>query len=299
MRSRTLRLDGESGMSENDPAREESGKLKVAAPTGDALEQLASSPHERRERMLALIKEREFARVGDLSDRFGISEVTVRNDLAALAERGQIQRIHGGAIPRVAPGQERPFEEAETSFTAEKIAIGQAAAELVRDGESVIIDVGTTAVATAQALAARTELRDVVVFTNGLKTALALESAVPRIAIVVLGGTLRPLQHSLVDPLATHVLNRISASTLLLCCNGVHPTGGITNINLPEAEIKRHMLRVARRRIALADGSKIGRIELAKLCGLDQIDMIITGESADPSIIDSLREHGCDVWVAR
>lgn len=299
MRSHTLRLGRERGVSKNDLVREEGGKPAPASAPGDVPERLASSPNERRERMLALIKEREFARVGDLSDRFGISEVTVRSDLAALAERGQIHRIHGGAIPRAVLGQERPFEESETSFAVEKLAIGRAAAELVRDGESVIIDVGTTAVATARALAARTELCDVVVFTNGLKTALELESAVPRIAIVVLGGTLRPLQHSLVDPLATHILDQISASTLLLCCNGVHPTGGITNINLPEAEIKRRMLRVARRRIVLADGSKIGRIELAQLCGIDQIDMIITDESADPSILDSLREHGCEVWLAR
>ena len=299
MRSRTLRLGRERGVSKNDLVREEGGKPAAASAPGDALARLASSPNERRERMLALIKEREFARVGDLSDRFGISEVTVRSDLAALAERGQIHRIHGGAIPRAAPGQERPFEESETSFAVEKLAIGRAAAELVRDGESVIIDVGTTAVATARALAARTELCDVVVFTNGLKTALELESAVPRIAIVVLGGTLRPLQHSLVDPLATHILDQISVGTLLLCCNGVHPTGGVTNINLPEAEIKQHMLRVARRRIVLVDGSKIGRIELAQLCEIDQIDMIITGESADPSILDSLKEQGCEVWVAR
>jgi len=152
--------------------------------------------------------------------------------------------------------------------------------------------------AAARALAARTELRDVVVFTNGLKTALELESVVPRIAVVVLGGTLRPLQHSLVDPLATHILDRISVSTLLLCCNGVHPTGGVTNINLPEAEIKRHMLKIARRRIVLADGSKIGRIELAHLCRIDEVDMVITGESASAPVLDALREHACEVLVA-
>ena len=99
-------------MSENDHVRKEGGKPLEAASTEDGLDKLASSsPDERRERMLALIKEREFALVGDLSDLFGISEVTVRNDLAALTKRGQIHRIHGGAmIPRAAPGQERPFE---------------------------------------------------------------------------------------------------------------------------------------------------------------------------------------------
>lgn len=249
--------------------------------------------------MLAVINERAFVRVGELSNQFGISEVTARNDLTVLAERGQIVRIRGGAMPRAGLGRERAFEEALASFAVEKLAIGRAAAELVRDGESVMIDVGTTAVAAARALAARTELRDVVVFTNGLKIALELEPAIPRLTVVVLGGTLRPLQHSLVEPLSTPMLEQLSVSTLLLGCNGVHPTGGITNVNLPEAQVKRHMLKVARRRIVLADGDKIGRIELSRLCGVDEVDMVITGESADPELLDALREHGCEVQVAQ
>jgi DeoR family transcriptional regulator of aga operon len=268
----------------------------AATPLGPA--ELAPHADERRNRMLALIHDRAFVRVKELSDRFGISEVTVRNDLAALAERGRIHRVRGGAIPRAALGHERPFEESVTSFALEKLAIGRAAAELIRDGDSLILDVGTTSVAAARALVDRTELRDVVVFTNGLKTALELEPAVPRLTVVVLGGTLRPLQHSLVDPLAAHVLERISVGTLLLGCNGVHPTGGVTNINLPEAEIKRRMIGIAGRRVVLADGSKIGRIELAHLCDIDEIDMVITGESASAPVVDALRER-CEVLVAR
>ena len=255
---------------------------------------------ERRGRMLSLIKEREFVPVTELSDRFGISEVTVRSDLAALASLGQIHRIRGGAIPRGELGQERPFEESEAAYADEKRAIGRAAAELLSDGESVIVDVGTTAVAAARAIVARDDLKDVVVFTNGLKTALALEPAIPRLSVVVSGGTLRPLQHSLVEPMATRILDgELSVATVFLGCNGVHPDAGITNVNLPEAHVKQRMLKSARRKVVLADGSKIGRIELAQLCGIDQIDMVITGESADPSILDSLREHGCEVWLAR
>ena len=118
-------------MSENGSTRGKNDYPAAAAAAGGALKQLAASPNERRERMLALIKEREFVRVGELSNQFGISEVTVRNDLAALAEQGQIHRIRGGAIPRATLGQERPFEESKTSFAAEKLAIGRAAAELV------------------------------------------------------------------------------------------------------------------------------------------------------------------------
>ena len=109
--------------------------------------------------------------------------------------------IRGGAIPRSITRQEQPFEDSISSFAAEKVAIAQAAAALLEDGETVLVDVGTTAAAAARAIAEREELSDVVVFTNGLKTALELESATPRVTVVVLGGTLRPLQHSLVDPL--------------------------------------------------------------------------------------------------
>jgi DeoR family transcriptional regulator of aga operon len=252
----------------------------------------------RRERMLALIKEREFVRVGELSDAFGISEVTVRTDLDALAGRGQIHRVRGGAIPRLVPRQEVPFEDSVASNAEEKTAIGQAAAALIRDGETVLIDVGTTVAATARALVDRTDLQDVVVFTNGLKTALELEPAIPRITVVVLGGTLRPLQHSLVDPLATLILDQITAKSVLLGCNGVDPVAGITNINLPEAATKQRMLESAQRRIVLADGSKLGRVEVAKLCPVEQIDLVITGRSADPAVVEALRDRDCEVLVA-
>jgi DeoR family transcriptional regulator of aga operon len=278
----------------------ERGRNEPTAPPADGASQLAAlRPDERRDRMLAVINERAFVRVDELSSQFGVSEVTARSDLAVLAERGQIARIRGGAMPRPALGRERPFEEALASFASEKVAIGQAAADLIQDGESLIVDVGTTALAAARALVARTDLTDTVVFTNGLKAALELEPAIPRITVVVLGGTLRPLQHSLVDPLASHMLEQVSVGTLLLGCNGIHPTAGVTNINLPEAQIKRQMLKIARRRIVLADGDKVGRTELAHLCPVDEIDMLITGESADPDVLDALREQGCEVRVVR
>jgi DeoR family transcriptional regulator of aga operon len=249
----------------------------------------------RRDQMLAAIQERHFLHVRELSERFGISEVTVRSDLDALASRGDVHRIRGGAFPAL---PERPFEESETSFAEEKVAIGRAAAELVHDGEALLIDVGTTAAAAARALSARTDLENVLVFTNGLKTALELEPAHPRITVVLLGGTLRPLQHSLVDPLATVILDQIRVDTLLLGCNGIDPAGGITNINLPEAEVNRRMIRVAGRTIVLADGSKFGTVELAQLCPIAEVEMVITGESADPAAVQALREVGCEVRVA-
>jgi DeoR family transcriptional regulator of aga operon len=248
--------------------------------------------------MLALIQGRQFVRVGELSAEFGISEVTVRSDLELLASRGLIHRFRGGATPRASAGSERAYEETESSHAAEKLAIGEAAVRRVRAGDSLILDVGTTSVAAARALVARADLQDVVVFTNGLKTALELEPAIGRLSVIVLGGTLRRLQHSLVDPLAGVLLAGITVNTVFLGCSGVDPLGGVTNVNLPEAEVKKRMLSVARRRIVLADGSKIGRVELAHLCSIGDVDAVITGTSADPDVVQALRDIGCEVEVA-
>jgi DeoR family transcriptional regulator of aga operon len=271
------------------PADKASAKSVPERPPGAGL---------RRDQMLEAIRERHFLHVRELSERFGISEVTVRSDLDVLDSRGEVYRIRGGAIPRTLSDQERPFEESETSFAEEKVAIGRAAAELVGDGEALLIDAGTTAAAAARALSARTDLDSLVVFTNGLKTALELEPGHPRITVVLLGGTLRPLQHSLVDPLATVILGQIRVNTLLLGCNGADAVGGITNMNLPEAEVKKRMIRTAGRNIVLADGSKIGAVELAHLCPIGEVDMVITGESADAVAVEALRERGCEVRVA-
>ena len=156
---------------------------------------------------------------------------------------------------------------------------------------------GTTTAAAARALSGRKDLENVVVFTNGLKTALHLEDGYPRITVVLLGGTLRPLQHSLVDPLATVILDQIRVQTLLLGCNGVDAEGGVTNINLPEAEIKKRMIAAAGRRVVLADGSKIGAVKLARLCSVEEVDLVLTGRSADPAAVEALRDRGCEVRV--
>lgn len=247
--------------------------------------------------MLAAVLEREFIRVTDLSEMFGISEVTVRSDLDALQGEGKIRRVHGGATVRPAvPRPERSFEMSLGAQAMEKRLIGRAAAAMVSSGETIILDVGSTTAAVARALAARAELVDVVCFTNGLKIALELEPAIPRLSVVLTGGTLRPLQHSLVDPLANTILADIHADTVFLGCNGVSPSG-VTNVNLPEAEMKRRMAAGARRRIVVATGDKIGETSLAPLCDVEDVALLITDSSAEPRPLQELREAGMEIEV--
>jgi DeoR family transcriptional regulator of aga operon len=195
--------------------------------------------------MLALVSSREFVRVAELVDRFGVSEVTVRTDLDTLSRDGLVRRVHGGVRPGARSRAERSFEETTTSHSAAKAAIGIAAAGLVEDDDSILLDVGTTTAALAKALVLNESLDDLTVFTNGLRIAAELERAVPRITVVVTGGTLRPMQYSLVEPLASLMLARIRPSIVFLGASGVHAQHGITNVNLPEAGLKSTMLATA------------------------------------------------------
>lgn len=249
--------------------------------------------------MLSMVREREFMRVADLSRIFRISEVTVRADLANLSDHGLLQRVHGGAIVRDSePRTERTFEEALDSYAAEKAGIGRHAASSIRSGETVILDVGTSTTAMAHALVHRSDLTDVTVFTSSLTIALELEAAIPQISVVVTGGTLRPRQHSLVDPMAGLIFDNINASTAFIGCNGVHPQSGVTNVNLPEATMKRKMIEAAQRTVVVADGSKLGNISVAKVADLAEIDQLITGPSAPPEMVEELVSMGVSVEIA-
>jgi DeoR family transcriptional regulator of aga operon len=256
-------------------------------------------PELRQERIAGLVQERGFVRVADAATRFRVSTVTIRNDLQALERRGKLRRIRGGAVPASVVPSEQPFEASALNLATEKARIGASAASKVASGETVILDVGTTTTAVARALLTRKDLRDVTVFTAALSVALELEPAYPRITVVVTGGTLRPLQHSLVNPLATVLLSRLHASVCFIGCNGVDAESGVTNINLPEAEIKRAMLLAARRRVIVADGSKFGEVELAKVCEIQEVSTVITDQTADPAVVAEIEAAGCTVELAR
>lgn len=256
-------------------------------------------PAELRQRVVHQLLERHgFVRVRELADRFGVSTVTVRHDLQQLEERHMARRVHGGAMPVAGARIERSFEEVMAERSEEKAAIARAAAALVSSGESVLLDVGTTSAALADELVSRTDVTDLTVFTNGLKIALSLEAAHPRFTIVVIGGTLRPKQHSLVDPLAAPMLDSIRVDIAFIGCNGVDPEAGITNVNLPEAAVKHRMIAAASRGVVLADSTKLGHRALARVCGIDEVDVLVTDAGANADLLGVIRSHEVDVIVS-
>src|SRR6202020_2492355 len=180
-------------------------------------------------------------------------------------------------------------EEVAVEAAEAKARIAAAAADLLEPGMSVLLDVGTTAAAVARELLRRDELRGRPLVPSGLSIALLLETAIPRLQVVVTGGTLRPLQHSLVAPLAGHVLARVHDHLALLGCHGVDAEAGGTNINLPEAEVKAAMIGAAARTAVIADGSKIGRVHLGQVADVSAVDVLITDPTAPGAALAELR----------
>lgn len=251
----------------------------------------------RRDRIRERLDARGYVRVSEVAHDFGVSTVTARADVDALVDSGVARRVHGGAVATDAR-PESSFEESLAASASAKRTIGERAAALVSSGQSVFLDVGTTALSVARALAQRAELRDVVVITNGLNIALELEPEIPRFTVIVTGGALRPLQHSLVDPLARTLLQQVHADVAVLGCNGVDVEAGITNVNLPEAEVKAHMVEASDRVVIVADATKLGRVTLGRVCALDAVDALVTDAEADPAVVDELRAAGVAVEVA-
>lgn len=229
--------------------------------------------HLRHGEIVALVRQQGELSVSELSRVLRVSEVTVRSDLKALEEGGQVRRTRGGVRLPLDLRGEAPLEETRHQHASAKRRIGQAAAGLVQSGETLFLDVGSTATEIARHLSPT--LRDVTVVTPGLNIALELER-LPGVRVIVTGGTLRALQHSLVSPYALEVLRHIHADRLFLGCNGVDAAGGITNANHEEAEVKRVMVAQARHVTVVADHSKLGVTSRAQVATARQVQTLIT-----------------------
>jgi DeoR family transcriptional regulator, aga operon transcriptional repressor len=255
----------------------------------------ASATDVRRARILELVRSHDFVRVADLGEMLGVSSVTVRGDLDVLAARGDLRRIRGGAVsqePRRAPAEDRRSEERELR------AIARVAAGLVNDRECVFVGGGAFAPALAEAIRERRGLSGVAVVTNDLGVAMALQPTVPRLTVMVTGGTLARLHPSLVDPLGDLMFRRLHAHTALVGGEGVDARAGLTAPDLGEAAVARRMLEAAERRVVLAASARVGAVQMAPVCAIDEIDVLVTGAAAEPASVEALGARGVEVMVA-
>ncbi|MFO3797232.1 MAG: DeoR/GlpR family DNA-binding transcription regulator [Anaerolineales bacterium] len=249
----------------------------------------------RHQTILALLEEQGEVRVGDLCQQLGVSEMTIRRDLSELERAGLLRRVHGGAVSARGRSYEPPFLTRANEHLAQKQRIGQLAASLVHDGDSIALDVGTTTLEVARALKEREKL-NLTVLTASLHIANLLAN-MPTIRLIVVGGILRPGELSLIGHLAERAFREFYVDKLFLGVGGLSIEAGLTEYNLEDALVKQAMIQTAKECIVVADSSKINRIAFTHIAPLNQIHTLITDSGADAGAIQQLREVGLRVLL--
>lgn len=246
---------------------------------------------ERRQEILARINQTGRVAVAELSQEFGVSEVTIRNDLQALADSNLVLRTHGGAIPPSAGLQYLSLSLRRQQQVQEKAHIGVAAAGLVADGDAIILDSSSTALAVAQNLKNH---RYLTVITNALAVAQELLDATG-VTVVVIGGTLRRDTASLVGTAGLEIVRRFNVQKGFFGAHGITLAEGLTDVSADEADVKRPLVAMCREVIAVLDATKWGRVGLASFADISQIHKIITDTHAPAELVAAVRAAGVQV----
>jgi DeoR/GlpR family transcriptional regulator of sugar metabolism len=249
-------------------------------------------PIERRRRITDLVEESGVLRIGDLAARFSVTDETIRRDLSALEEEGVLTRQHGGAL---ATGMsiETPYRRRAREQNSAKEAIARAAAELVHDGSTIIVDSGTTTKYLVDLL--RTK-RDLVVITNGVSHVPDL-LANPSTTVVITGGTVRRASFGAVGDLAVATLETLRADHTFLATHGFSAEAGVTYPSFEEVAVKRAMIAAGVEVTLLADGSKCGRTSMVRVAPLQQFDRVITSAPISDAELLKIRKLGIEVMV--
>ena len=244
---------------------------------------------QRQERILEAVERAGGARVADLVELLNVSDMTVRRDIAALARKGLVTRVHGGATAVSGRATEEPgFAVKSVMQTSQKAAIARAAAELVEPGDSVAISGGTTTYAVALELRA---ISDLTVVTNSVPAAEALYAAAREDLTLVLTGGVRTPSDALVGSVAATALSTLHVDWLFLGVHGIDERAGLTTPNLVEAETNRAFIACARRIAVVADSSKWGVVGLSSIARLENVDVLITDSGIDPEAQRVLRSR--------
>jgi DeoR/GlpR family transcriptional regulator of sugar metabolism len=249
---------------------------------------------ERLDRILELLREWGRASVSELAERLGVSPVTIRSDLATLEHQGRLARTHGGAVLKPETSAEPlAFALRKGLHLAEKERIGHAAAQLVRDGDSIALDASTTAWQVARRLKDRRELT---VITNGLFIALEFVDS-PGVTVVMPGGSLRSASASLIGDLGACILDHYHVQRGFFGAGGFTLAEGLTDTNQYEVELKRCMVERSKEVIAIVDSSKWGQVTFAPLASVDQLDRVIADNAAPAEMVAALRAQGIEVML--
>jgi DeoR/GlpR family transcriptional regulator of sugar metabolism len=240
--------------------------------------------------ILETLRERSPVLVAEMAASLGCSEMTVRRDFESLERSGGLKRVHGGAESVFLGAEETPYDIRALESHDAKVRIAAAAASLLADGETVVLDGGTTAMEVAREL----RRRRMTVMPLALRPVFELRES-PDIKLLVPGGEIRPVELSIIGDLTEQSFSTFRFDTFVMGPCGLDIVAGVTTHFLPEAAVKRAATQASQRVIAVVDSSKIGRVAFGHVVNLDEIDVLITDVGADQTAVDGLRATGIDV----
>jgi DeoR family fructose operon transcriptional repressor len=250
--------------------------------------------HLREKQILTLLERKRTCSVEALAQACGVSDMTIRRDLQRLAEAGRVIRTHGGATPVEQVRFEFQFLQRRQVRRQQKEAIGRQAARLVEDGQSLMLDSGTTTLAMSRHLAARERL---IVITTSLPIASALQ-ATRSVETLLLGGFVRRDSPDLAGALTEANLERLRADLAFVGADGIDLDGGVYNASLPVARMLERMVQSAGGTYVLADSSKLGRTALARFGNASKWRGLITDAEVTAEQLSALRQAGVNVLIA-
>lgn len=245
-------------------------------------------PTQRRQAILAQVREQAAVSAEDLARQFGVSVETIRRDLRRLGERGLLERVYGGAARPAGRSSEGSFSARSVRNIDRKQAIAALAASLVEPEETVVIDVGTTALAVARALPAGFRGR---VLTNSVPVAMEL-SARPEVELLLCGGQVRSGDGACAGGHAEAFFDEFYADRAFLGSGGVHPEAGLTDFYPAEVTVRRTIISHTAASYVLADSSKLGEIAVHRVCPLDRLTAVVTDDAQHHAAFAALAAAG-------
>lgn len=260
----------------------------MSAATGEQM-QAADRQHA----ILQLVGARGQVTIADLSARFAVSDMTIRRDLAQLDDEGVLQRVHGGAIRTTSGSFEPPFALRSRLHVEAKRAIANVVAGQLTDGETIILDGGSTGVAVAEALVGR----NLTVCALSMRVANILASS-PAGQVMVTGGLIRAGELSLTGAAAERTLGDHRFDVYVMTVSAVAADAGLTEWNLADAAIKRKALGSAARCIVACDSSKFGHTAFARIAGLDAVDVLVTDSDLGAGHRQDMAAQGAALQIA-
>ncbi len=248
---------------------------------------------ERHQHILDKLKSEGSVTVVDLCDALNVSSVTIRKDLKLLEDKKLLYRTHGGGTVSNPYTADRPVNEKAQIRAEEKLSIGAAAARLVENNDCILIASGTTVLSLAKSIHPRGNLT---IITAALNVAQELNHHA-EIEVILLGGLLRKSSSSVTGPYAETMLNDFSCTKLFLGVDGIDVEFGLTTTNMMEAQLNKKMIAAAQKTIVLADSSKFGKRGFGRICGLEDVDQVITDEGISAHMLETLKGMGIEVTI--